>query len=522
MLVCFAAVLFYIIATVVAILILNDGHFVYVMDDAYIHLALSDNIAAGHYGINPGENASPSSSVIYPAILALFSGSSLHAYAPMLLNTVACLTAVWVLVALVRLCGLFSGPGAERATAWLVLGLLVPLNLLAVAFTGMEYAPHTAVTLVILLGLIVLTRDGRVRWWLPVAIVLAPLLRFEGLSAAVAAIAVLAMLRHRRLALGLTLALVLAFGGYGLLMHRLGLPFLPSSVLLKSRLFLADGPAAYPAVLAAKFMALLDSAPLALLLVASSLVAVLRVVLRSPRDDGDMAIAGFGAFLVIAHLVAGEFMSIHYFIERYEIYLAFGAFSSFLYALRHDIRALLDRHGRATRGLFLATVAVLTVLYGKDHAVIPLASHDIYAQQYQMRRLVKDHLHADIAVNDIGMVSYRTGQTVLDLVGLASEEARRLRLANPPGWVEGLVRKHRIPVVMVYESWFPGGMPPSWTLVGRLLLTAPNVICGDLTVGIFVTDGADAPRLRAALADFAVGLPSSAVLVMADAPPPSP
>lgn len=44
-----------IIAMFVAMaMVLSDGHFIYPIDDAYIHLALAENILDGHYGINPG------------------------------------------------------------------------------------------------------------------------------------------------------------------------------------------------------------------------------------------------------------------------------------------------------------------------------------------------------------------------------------------------------------------------------------------------------------------------------------
>ncbi len=35
-----------------AIYRLNGGIFVYPLDDAYIHLALAENLAKGHYGVN--------------------------------------------------------------------------------------------------------------------------------------------------------------------------------------------------------------------------------------------------------------------------------------------------------------------------------------------------------------------------------------------------------------------------------------------------------------------------------------
>ncbi|MCK7508511.1 MAG: hypothetical protein MZV70_33635 [Desulfobacterales bacterium] len=47
----------------VFILVLNDGTFRYSLDDAYIHLSLSEGISRFHYGINP-EVSSASSSML--------------------------------------------------------------------------------------------------------------------------------------------------------------------------------------------------------------------------------------------------------------------------------------------------------------------------------------------------------------------------------------------------------------------------------------------------------------------------
>src|SRR5687768_7918900 len=38
------------------------GDFSYTLDDPYIHLALAENIAIGHYGIDPSESSAPASS----------------------------------------------------------------------------------------------------------------------------------------------------------------------------------------------------------------------------------------------------------------------------------------------------------------------------------------------------------------------------------------------------------------------------------------------------------------------------
>jgi hypothetical protein len=41
-------------------LVMTRGHFSYYLDDAYIHLALAQQIAHGHYGLNASEPSSPS------------------------------------------------------------------------------------------------------------------------------------------------------------------------------------------------------------------------------------------------------------------------------------------------------------------------------------------------------------------------------------------------------------------------------------------------------------------------------
>ena len=49
---------------ILSILKLNNGTFIYSMDDPYIALALSDQISHGNYGINAGQHAAPASSIL--------------------------------------------------------------------------------------------------------------------------------------------------------------------------------------------------------------------------------------------------------------------------------------------------------------------------------------------------------------------------------------------------------------------------------------------------------------------------
>ena len=50
---------------------LADGHLIYTLDDPYIHLAVARNILLGGYGVNATEFSSPSSSILWPWLLAV-------------------------------------------------------------------------------------------------------------------------------------------------------------------------------------------------------------------------------------------------------------------------------------------------------------------------------------------------------------------------------------------------------------------------------------------------------------------
>ena len=81
-----------------AILLLCDGHLIYGLDDPYISLSLGWHIGHGHYGINDADLSSPSSSILYPFVLAGFAWSALQQWVPLALNALATLMLMFSLV----------------------------------------------------------------------------------------------------------------------------------------------------------------------------------------------------------------------------------------------------------------------------------------------------------------------------------------------------------------------------------------------------------------------------------------
>ena len=126
----------------VAILRLNDGHLAYTLDDPYIHLALAENLAQGHYGVNATEHSAPSSSILWPFLLAPFAGGSLGPVAPLILNWVAaCLTiVVFSKLAATALPDPGNTPAVRLLHPLLVCLIVLTTNLVGLAYTGMEHS----------------------------------------------------------------------------------------------------------------------------------------------------------------------------------------------------------------------------------------------------------------------------------------------------------------------------------------------------------------------------------------------
>lgn len=136
---CFALLLLTLLFHVRA---LNEGHLVYALDDPYIHLSLSEQIAHGHYGLNPTEFSAPASSILWPFLLAPFAYFAIHSYMPLVLNVVFGLFAVYLLAKFVA--RWLPRPEGNAVASWTVqlltvLLLIFAANLVSLPFVGMEH-----------------------------------------------------------------------------------------------------------------------------------------------------------------------------------------------------------------------------------------------------------------------------------------------------------------------------------------------------------------------------------------------
>ncbi|MBS0565651.1 MAG: hypothetical protein JSR87_14620 [Proteobacteria bacterium] len=468
--------------------------FEYPLDDVYIHLAMAEGLARGHLGVNPGEAVAASSSILYPVLLMPFAGTEAQRLLPLLWNAAGlvagaalwglCLAEAWRARAL---------PG--RWALGLALAGPVALNLQGVAFTGMENGLHLAASLAVVLGLWRFLTGRGVAAWFVAALILSPLLRYEGLALSLGAAAIIGLSGRARLGLGLAGAILLPVVAWSLLLVHLGLPALPGSVVAKTQLQ-GVGLSA-PAAAALRVIANLLKLP-GLVVALLSLAALGLAGRQAGPARSLLALAGLAG---LAHVVAAQFG----WMDRYEIYI-----------LAVLCAALVIGGGSEGLGRW-AVIAALVVLGPWYQARLWGAyvwnPAEIGRQQAQMARFVRDFAREPVAVNDMGLMSWRNNEYVFDLWGLGSPEALAARRAGTaPGWAAPLLARHGIRLAIIYEKWFGTALGPGWQPVADLTVLHPRGRLGDWRVTFYAQGADEARRVRTELTEFAPGLPEGVAL----------
>jgi hypothetical protein len=522
-----AALLAYLLGTVVLtsmVLLACEGHFIYTLDDPYIHLALAENIARGTYGINLQEYSSPSSSILFPFLLAPFALLGIERFVPFLLGLLSNAASVWIMAGFFHRHAIAGGSG-ERSWAWVLLVplLLVSVNAVALPFVGMEHPLHLLSVVLTVIGLVRLGETERMNVPLAAGVLMAPMLRFEGLALSGAVLLILLLTGRARTALGLSAVLSLALASYALFMHLHGLPLIPSSVMVKSAVSANAVDHGALAVVTGLTQNLTEAIKLrqgTLLAVACMLLLPVLHGMRLGRDAmGDAskarALLAFAAILAMAaHLLLGTYG----WFGRYEVYVFGLMLLAVTYVLSDAIRRV------DPVWLRIAACALGLTLMGfsfwKSTWNTPAAARNVYEQQWQMHRFVVGFFPHPVAVNDIGAVSYGNDRFVLDLWGLGSEEARKLRTSGhfDAAGIGALVQRHHVPLAIVYDSWFRNAVPSDWQPMARL--TTSKVMSGDTTVTFYLTRPAYKRELLSALRRFATTLPAGTKLQVAEQSPP--
>ena len=496
----------------------TDGHLVYALDDAYIHMAMAKNIALhGVWGVTRYGFSSTSSSPLWLLILtACYAAFGVNGVTPFILNVVfatAVCTAAFVVLKK-------YGVGKIRLfVCLLAITFLTPLP--ALIFGGMENTMHTFLAVAfVYASTSVLAKSTPARKDYAAVIVLSSLItlaRYESIFLVAAVAALLLFKKKLPAALPVVAAGALPLVVLGIISTSQGWYFLPNSILLNIDRFGAHG-LNYKILLNLSGFGKIGRATHLLMLILGSLAAFSFAV-KKYRHVWHPAAIMPAIFVVVAFLHMQYCRTGHFY--RYEAYLitlglvTLGA--ALPAAALKAVRAELKRASLA----YYAAVALLLAfaawpLYTRAYNALretPRATVNIYEQQYQMGLFLKEFYTGEVvAANDIGAINYLADIKCLDPVGLGSIEvlkAKALRRYDTRG-IAALAEAHGAAIAIVYKQWYTseGGLPPEWPYIGSWRITG-NVVCAYPAVQFYAISPDQQFKLLHNLVDFSERLPAT-------------
>lgn len=498
----------------------DAGVFVYPLDDAYIHLAVSRNLALhGVWGVSPYTFSGGSSSPGWTLLLAIaIRLVGVHLLTPLVLNAVAALALIFV--ANFILTRMLPRAGIAFITAALcALVLVVPLP--GLAMIGMEHVLHSLAMLCLIASgawIASLPRDAAVPRLALASLLLAAAasgaLRYESCFAVIV-IAVVLMVRRRVIAALLTaVASALGPACYGIYSFRHSGFYLPFSVVIKAA---GHGPNH-------SLDGLLTSG-VAPILLPVGVVLFLGLAQRGLQPSSQRA--GFWSYgqsflvIVLGTLLVHDLVGPTGWLMRYEAYLyalgvvAVALASGEMLARRAANGAVLNERRPALRWAALALVVALLPtaleLFHRAHhgwSDVAASIHDRYVEHLpQALFMAAEMPHGVVIANDIGFLAFYAGDAkILDPLGLGSIEPVLLERAHQPmnpTFMQQWAAKDGAQLAILHTD-FPGMeaiIPADWVLVESWCFPH-NLVFLNHVESFYAPDAAAADSLRTKLAGF--------------------
>ncbi len=482
----------------------TDNVYVYPMDDPYIHMAISRNLAEnGVWGVQKETFSYSTSSILYPLLLALtiriFGPEEII---PFVLNLIFGFILLWVLSDILYKIGMKK---LESSVFLLVMALLIPIPVMM--FICMEHVIQILITvLLVWYAARSLSRSPEnlrfsKTWSIYVIAFIAVSVRFEALFIT-AAIGVVMLLNRRyieTLILGISGFLPLAI--MGVISIQKGYKFLPNPLLVKGR---SPGLSLREVFnWAYGLISLLKKHPDFIIMLVFLAVFSLICTYRSRNLKHLSIILNAIVFgTIIIHLLLGR---IGWYI-RYEAYLyALFLLSTALF-YHYSVKAIWKVGGLFSRSAFivmmLVMVASMSIRSYIGVAAGPVASENIYDQAYQVGRfLAENYDNQAVVCHDIGTIGFYANVKIVDLLGLSDPEAKdRQKEHETSDGIRKMAVEGDAVIAVCYADWFD--LPDEWIKVGDWEIRSSPVTSGESVISFFALKEEDVDRLAANLKNW--------------------
>ncbi|WP_299176345.1 glycosyltransferase family 39 protein [uncultured Chryseobacterium sp.] len=476
----------------------TEGHYTYIIDDAYIHLSIAKNFALHQvWGMTPYAFSSSSSAPLFTFLLSVFiSLFGNHELIPLFFNAVCSFLIIHFLY---QYYSIFFKNNKHRIIASLFTVFFAVLHLQLLI--GMEHALHVLVVIVNVLYLYQWMNSGfKDRfslYWFYFSIALLGLIRFESMFYFVSLVLLFFVIkRYQEIFLTLLFGFVpiLLFGCYN---YQQAGYFFPNSVVVKGTQFDFSGNY-FEQIYIILFKNMLFNVSFykvglfPLLMTAVLLIKEYKNKKRFSEIVSDYFFVIVWSLTLILHSLFGDFKGTF----RYEAYIMVGFTMALIPKLKNFFAQpfIQFKKDKVSGILILCSFLLLIYKTGYAHKMLVLGSRNIYEQQVQSAKFLNRYYNTSkVVANDIGAICYFSEIHLFDIAGLGSKEMipfnqnKRVFDDEFENYLENYCEKNKYQLAVVYESWLGNHVPENWKKAAVLQINNKIGVASD-RVTIFSID----------------------------------
>ena len=497
---------------------LNQGHFVYGLDDAYIHMSIAKNFALhGVWGVTPYGFSSSSSSLLWTLLLSFFYYvTGVNSLTPFILNIILGTITIFMVYNILRFYKILP-----IYNLMVLLGVIFFTPIPYLIFIGMEHILQIILVIAFVYLSVQILTSSNIKplnyYLLLILAVPLAMFRYESLIL-IFFISFLFILKKKfTYSFSIIVLAIIPLTVYGVISVLNGWSFIPNSLILKSSFMniifntsLNNLPnAIYSSIIPNRFSLLIaDLAAYISALLALYFSVFLFKKIKTIWNAPTIWLTIIGTLIFIQLLFIYNDMLSGY-TSRYSSYLVV----LWLIAITIGVNDYLPQklsfkfNKKSIPKYYLITIFIILLssplAFNFDLSIAqPQYTNNIYEQQYQMASFLKEYYpNGSIAANDIGAINYFTNIECLDLFGLGSNDVNK-NMFNAQE-LNNLSNEHHVEIAIIYDQW---NIPSNWIKVGEWT-TPHSVILGNDTVSFYATSPQYEAELIENLKSFSPQLP---------------
>ncbi len=519
---------------------LNKGHFIYSLDDAYIHMAIAKNFSQhGVWGVNKKEFSSSSSSLLYTLLISLlFLIFGPYELIPLIINLIFAHLLIYGIYYILKM----KTHLPPYATFVGILCIIFFLPLHSLVFIGLEHTMQNVIDLIFVVITAQLlsnvdTNKNKIfsskdKFRLLLLAPLVTMIRFEGMFLIIIVCFLFLLKKHYRFFFLIALFGFLPIIIYGIISLSYGWYFFPNPVVIKGSLIDFNSSSLDNKLKVFNPMGMYLYAPHLLIFFIIALIIFYTKCFKTKDIWNERAIfALIFMFTSVCQLFFATVCIRGIYESRYDAYLLTIGIVLIFTSISNKIPPFLSfealknylfkKNEAFEYGFFrLLTIIIILISFFTPLSYraietipdIPQATNNIYEQQYQMGLFLREYYNEEcVAANDIGAIDYLSDIECVDLWGLGDIDSAN-EIVNDDldtDTVYKLAKQKGVKIAIVYESnYFGYEIPSEWIKAGSWKISR-NVVCYSSKVTFYAVDPEEWDDLIENLQDFSPHLPNT-------------